>query len=350
MVQVLPAVPNFGSQLAQVLSGVGGDIGEGLKKRQAGKKFESLWQQIQGSQGQPQTGQQSPEQMQASQMAQGQGQQIPQNISPLQMVQLSKAASDYLGPEQSKVLIDQLSEEKKSAREFSQKKELLERKLSQQKEGKYYEKNEPKLNELADTQRNLRIQNARFERLENLFQDPSKFPSATMAAALSKEGQLRPIFGAQLSPEAQEAVKLIQDELSGAKDTFGARVTNFDVGQYLKRLPSLMNTPEGRTRVLRDLKLINQINQFQNEELLKIFDEHGGPGSIPFSTAERIFEKQNKDKLKEWHDEFVEPTKKKFSGLDQADPKKLMGRKIRDSSTGEVYVSDGNEWKLEGQQ
>jgi hypothetical protein len=57
-------------------------------------------------------------------------------------------------------------------------------------------------------------------------------------------GELRIPFAA--NPDTQLFVKTIQDFTTKAKDTFGARVTNFELGQFLKRLPTLANTADGR--------------------------------------------------------------------------------------------------------
>lgn len=102
MVQVLPAGPSFSSQIGQLLNNLGGEAAKAIKSRTAGKRFESLWQQIQNPQGQ----QPGTEIQDQNGQIQPPGQ---QNISPMQLVQLSDAATNYLGKDQSKVLTDELS-------------------------------------------------------------------------------------------------------------------------------------------------------------------------------------------------------------------------------------------------
>lgn len=225
--------------------------------------------------------------------------------------------------------------------EIHRRKELEKGKTA--KEMKYFEMNEPKLATISDQERKLDIENARYERMGELFSDPSKFPSGLTAALFSKDGQLRDTAYSQLSPEAQEAVKLIIDSTSNIKDTYGARVTNFDLQTYLRKLPSLLNSPEGRTRVLRDLKAINEINQLYNRGIQQVFDDNGGTDKIPFSTAEKIFKHKYGDQLKGLLKEFAQPSKKNFS--EKPNPSKYLGKKIKDSETGEIFISDGNEWK-----
>ncbi len=217
-----------------------------------------------------------------------------------------------------------------------------ERKSRSKKEGEYFKFNEPKLAELATTAQNLQMEDARFSRLENLFQDHSKFPSTITAALFSKDGQLRDVAYSQLTPEAQEAIKLIIDSTSNIKDTYGARVTNFDLQTYLKKLPSLFNSPEGKMRVLRDLRIMNQLNRLHAEGIQDIFEEAGGSDKIPYSKAEKLYKKKFGPLEKQLVEQFVSTDKGIFN--EKPDAAKHLGRKIKDSETGEIYISNGTEW------
>lgn len=214
------------------------------------------------------------------------------------------------------------------------------------KEGKYFEFNEPELKKIADTERKLDIEDARYGRMEELFSDPSKFPSSITAAFFTKDGQLSDIAYSQLSPEAQEAVKLIIDSTSNIKDTYGARVTNFDLQTYLRKLPSLLNSPEGRMRVLRDLRNVNSINQLYNRGIQEVFDDAGGSDKISFSEADKKFKKKYGEQMKGMLTDFARPEKKTFNS--RPDPAQYLGKRIKDSESGEVFISDGKEWKPVG--
>lgn len=218
-------------------------------------------------------------------------------------------------------------------------------KAKTKKEEAYFKLNEPKLMEISDSQRDLEQENARFSRLQELFNDPSKFPPGWMVGLLSKEGELRPTAIAALSDEAQEAVKLIIDSTSGIKNTYGARVTNFDLQTYLRKLPSLLNSAEGKARVLRDLQVINQINRLHNEGIMQIFEEHGGSDKIAYSKVEREFNKRYGKEIDRLYKEFINPAKKTFDTIEAADPGKYLGKKMINDETGEVFISDGKQWK-----
>ncbi len=221
-------------------------------------------------------------------------------------------------------------------------KEANERPKSE-KQREYFKLNEPKLAEIADTERRLALENSRLGRLSNLFSDPSKFPSPFTAALFTREGQINDIAYSQLTPEAQEALKLITDFTSGIKDSFGARVTNFDLQTYLKKLPGLLNSPEGKTRVVRDLKEINDINQLYNSGIQKIFEDAGGSDKLPFSKAETIFKKKYGKQLDKMLENFVSKGERNVKSLPE--PTKFLGKKFRNDRTGELFISDGTSWK-----
>ena len=204
---------------------------------------------------------------------------------------------------------------------------------------------EPKLQELEDKASSYEHEAIRFDRLNELFSPEleSQFPSSlNIGLFTDKEGNLSPKISGVLSPEAQEAVKLVADNLTGAKDTFGARVTNFDLQAYMKRLPTLLNSAEGRRRVLRDLRIMNTINKEHAEGVLNTVEKYGGPSQISLSKAERIFKKDYAPRMKELREEFVNPDKKSFSSL--PDASLYSGRKFVDESTGQVLISDGKQW------
>lgn len=119
-----------------------------------------------------------------------------------------------------------------------------------------------------------------------------------------KTGEL--VFPAGASPDSQLFVKTINDFLSAAKDTFGARVTNFEVERFLKRLPSLANTEDGRTLILKQMDVLNKINQLQESGVINAFEKAGGIRNLDFDSATRIGRKQNLDEINNLRREFAQ--------------------------------------------
>ena len=79
--------------------------------------------------------------------------------------------------------------------------------------------------------RNLKADQDRFGILESLDKS-KKLPEDLERLNVDDEGNLRLPFLA--SPESQRFVKTLNEFSQGAKDTFGSRVTNFDLAQYLR--------------------------------------------------------------------------------------------------------------------
>lgn len=73
----------------------------------------------------------------------------------------------------------------------------------------------------------------------------------------------------------QQYVKTINDFTVQAKDTFGARVTNFELAAFMKRLPTLANSEAGRRVILEQMQSIEQLNQLYDRSILDAYDHYG---------------------------------------------------------------------------
>lgn len=67
------------------------------------------------------------------------------------------------------------------------------------------------------------------------------------------------IFPGAATPEEKQFNKLIVRELRNAKESFGAKVSNFEADKFLQGFPNLADTPEARAAVIKDLQLMNEI-------------------------------------------------------------------------------------------
>ena len=124
--------------------------------------------------------------------------------------------------------------------------------------------------------------------------------------------------------------------INGAQGTYGGKVSNFEAAQYLKRLPGLLNSPEGKKRVIRDLNILNKINLLHDQAIQDEFDLHGGCGSIPYADAERNAIKKVKPQIDQLKEEFVNPKQKVFKSMPDASLHK--GKKIHDETTGDIFI------------
>lgn len=131
------------------------------------------------------------------------------------------------------------------------------------------------------------------------------------------------IIPALASPEAQRFVKTVNDFTVNAKDSFGARVSNFELDRFMQRLPTLANSIEGREQIIRQMQIINDMNLLRNQTLKNVFEEHGGIRNLDYDEAERIADKMNKPRMTELKNEF----KKIDNGLDKQFQKKIESEK-----------------------
>lgn len=90
-------------------------------------------------------------------------------------------------------------------------------------------------------------------------------------------GDIRPT--AQLlkvqNPQTELYVKNLKQWLKGAKDFFGARVTNFDVSSFMQQLPSLLNSEQGRRLILKQMKYVNDLESIHNSTLNEGLKKYG---------------------------------------------------------------------------
>ncbi len=153
----------------------------------------------------------------------------------------------------------------------------------------------------------------------NLFEHLSKEPIKTHiplvgpvvdlvlgTAAQSIGGVGKSIQRSITSRDTEEFEKLTNDFVKDAKSIFGSRVTNLDLEQFLKTLPSLSQTDNGKKAVIRNLKNFNAAVQLKAKAVKDILKKTKGrrPANLEVLVEERI--KPEMDKLAE---EFVQGNK-----------------------------------------
>jgi len=105
------------------------------------------------------------------------------------------------------------------------------------------------------------------------------------------------------TPEEQLFVKTVNDFTVKAKDSFGARVTNFELDRFMQRLPTLANSEDGRRLIMTQMKIVNQINGLEKKALQNVFDQYG-VRNIDYVDAENIARNQIKDQKESLRKEY----------------------------------------------
>jgi hypothetical protein len=104
--------------------------------------------------------------------------------------------------------------------------------------------------------------------------------------------------------EEQLFVKTVNDFTVKAKDSFGARVSNFELDRFMQRLPTLANSKEGRALILRQMSIVNKLNSLEKRAIQGVFDKYG-VRNIDYAEAENIARKSIEKEKEELRKEFL---------------------------------------------
>lgn len=144
----------------------------------------------------------------------------------------------------------------------------------------------------------------RFQELE----DSGKLDTPGYVEFLKRSGLDIP---ALQNPESQEFNKIAANFIRGAKDIFGARVTNQELEQFLKTIPNLSQSPEGRKRVIANMRYIARGDVERSNALKELIQEN--KGVPPYDLLEQVDSKVEKklDKLsKKLREDLEKPVPK----------------------------------------
>jgi hypothetical protein len=99
-------------------------------------------------------------------------------------------------------------------------------------------------------------------------------------------------FGVNLhsleTADAQEFDKLSKEFLKNAKNIFGARLTDNDVNTFMKMVPSLSQSREGKLAVIHNMELYNQGIHLRDKAAKQILKENNG--KLPYDFEMKVDE------------------------------------------------------------
>ena len=262
---------------------LGGLLGGEQQPQQAGQAQQMQGVQEQGQQMAPQLQQAMGQQPQQ----QVQGQRAP-NLKGLNQQQATQLAQ--LG------LKKQAIEEQR--RQFMTKQELEQQKRQDRKQMHWDKETAPVYKEISDFAKAAKDSDIRLGRMEELNEGKGLNNAAFESILKTAEGILP--FGMQLdltalrSADSQEFNKLSTDFLKDAKKFFGSRVTDSEIKLFLKTVPQLSNTQEGRRRVIQNLRLFNEAATIRSDIADNIIEENGGDRPYNFKS---LIERRAKKRL-----------------------------------------------------
>lgn len=162
---------------------------------------------------------------------------------------------------------------------------------------------------------------------------------------VNTHGQLRPL--AQMiglvPPKAERFIKTVNDFITEAKDIFGSRVTNFDLQTFQSRLPSLLNSKEGRKQIIEQMKIFSEIERNYNDALNKVYKHYGLEG-ISEEQASEIAEQMISGKEAKLRERLNAIGIPQYDLQELPDPSQSQG-KIIENDQGKRFRSTGTSWE-----
>lgn len=174
----------------------------------------------------------------------------------------------------------------------------------------------------------------RLNRIEQLIKK-GNLPSPGWGSLL--KGLSKGIFGHGIDlnylthADAQEFDKLSTDFIKDAKAIFGARLTDQDLLNFLKTIPSLSQTNEGKLRVVNNLKAANAAAKIRENVMSQIIKANGGKRP---ADLESLIEEVSAPQIAMLADQFKEENIPK---VEEALPFQLGGRRLTLSEELEAF-------------
>lgn len=202
--------------------------------------------------------------------------------------------------------------------------------------------------EINKSYKAARDSDTRLQRMEKLV-DSGKlngplFASLVKGIALPFGGGSIGLPQGWLNAESQEFDKLSTDFVRGVKDIFGSQISKGEVDLFLKTIPSLTNSDEGKKVLIRNIRTLGEGAKIKKEAMDQIRKANGG--RYPDNLEEAIEEVAG-PRLQALKDRFIAPISEAASDAqykDLPEASSASGKKFRDKKTGDVVQSVDGKW------
>lgn len=78
------------------------------------------------------------------------------------------------------------------------------------------------------------------------------------------------------NPETEEFEKIQQDYVRDINKVFRGQIRNFEIESYLKTVPNILNSPEGRKRIIQNRRILNEARKIKYDAYQEILKENQG--------------------------------------------------------------------------
>lgn len=165
---------------------------------------------------------------------------------------------------------------------------LEQQKLARQERSEAFKETKALRDEIRTRKNSAKAKLEDLDRMEELEKE-GKLDTAGYTEFLKRSGLDIP---ALLNEGSEEFNKIAANFVRDAKEYFGGRISNFEVEQFLKTVPSLSQSPEGRKRVIANLRRIEQLGVATYDAYKEVLRENNGVP--PLDLGEQVDEKLDK--------------------------------------------------------
>ncbi len=166
-------------------------------------------------------------------------------------------------------------------------------KFEREKQDKQQEKSKEYLTTINKEAKGLKENNMRLDKMEKLI-DSGNLSNTAFSAGL--DTLAHGLWGVGLNlkslqtPETQEFEKLSKDMLNGLKDTFGSRILESEVQNFLQTIPSLSQSNEGKKAVIDNMKMLAEGKLLRQQAARNIVKDNGNvvPSDLELKVEEII--------------------------------------------------------------
>lgn len=188
-------------------------------------------------------------------------------------------------------LADKKLEQQRELAERKEKHELSKHEL--EKFDKEQAKSKEYLTTLNKEAKGIKENRMRLDKMEELI-DTGNLSNTTFSSALDTISNGFWGVGINLkhlqSAETQEFEKLSKDMLNGLKDTFGSRILESEVQNFLQTIPSLSQSNAGKKAVIDNMRLLGEGKVLRQQTARDIIKENGNkvPADLESMVEERV--------------------------------------------------------------
>lgn len=127
--------------------------------------------------------------------------------------------------------------------------------------------------EIEGEYRGSKSEDQRLDRMESL-SEKGNLTTPLLKNMMDRVGLPLGVLG---NPDSEEFSKLEADFLRDVRNIFpGGRITNYEIQAYLKGIPSLSNTSDGRKAIIRNRRILNEAKQARYSAYREILNENNG--------------------------------------------------------------------------